>query len=127
MSNILAYLLAAAITLPIPMTVIVYMLTRKVSRNKRKSLHVTVNSMTLLYILAVNATLGAIFGQSFFWYILIFLLVLLGMFVFLQWKYKEEIHFSKAWRGFWRFSFVLFAFIYIGLTLFGLTDRLLAL
>ncbi|KGX83764.1 DUF3397 domain-containing protein [Pontibacillus marinus] len=127
MSDLLAYLLAAAITLPIPMTIIVYMLTRKISRSKRMSLHVTVNSMTLLYILSVNATMGAIFDQSFFWYILIFLLVLLGMFVFLQWKYKDEIHFTKAWRGFWRFSFVLFAFAYIGLTLFGLTDRLLAL
>lgn len=127
MSQVFAYVIAAAITLPIPMTIMVYMLTRKISRSKRISLHVTVNSMTLLYILAVNATLVAIFGQSFFWYIFIFLLTLLGMFVFLQWKYKEEIKFSKAWKGFWRFSFVLFAFVYIGLTLFGLTDRLLAL
>lgn len=83
--------------------------------------------MTLIYILAVHVTLLVIFNQSFLWYIFILLILLLSMFVILQWKYQEEVHFRKVWKGFWRFNFLLFGFSYIGLTIYGLMDRILSL
>ncbi|MYL33038.1 DUF3397 family protein [Pontibacillus yanchengensis] len=127
MTQVVAYILAAIITLPIPMTFVIYFFARKILKNKKRSLHVTVNIMTFFYILAVNATIFVIFEQSWFSYIFILLIVLLSMFVVLQWKYKEEVVFKSAWKGFWRFSFLLFSFAYIGLTIYGLTDRLLSL
>lgn len=127
MSAFFTYIIAFIITFPIPMTIAFYILMRKLTRNKRKTLHLTVNCMTLIYIFSVNATLAAIFEKTFIWYIFILLILLLGLFVFLHWKYKEEVHFTKAWKGFWRLSFLLFVFSHIGLTLYGLTDRLLAL
>ncbi|KGX88549.1 DUF3397 domain-containing protein [Pontibacillus litoralis] len=127
MSSIVVYLIAICITLPIPMTVIVYWLTRKITNNKKRSLHVTVNTTTLFYILAVHFTLQTIFEQSFLLYILLLLLCLLSLFVYLQWKYREEVKIRRAWKGFWRFTFLLFSFAYVLLTLYGLTVRVLAL
>lgn len=127
MSELVTYLVAFMLTFPIPLTIAFYVCTRKITRNKRKTLHLTVNSMTVIYIFSVNATLMTIFERTFIWYIFILLILLLGMFVYLHWKFKEEVHFRKAWKGFWRLSFLLFVFSHIGLTLYGLTDRLLTL
>lgn len=127
MNQMFAYLAAVLITLPVPLTIIVYMIMRKTVKNKKKSLHLTVNSMTLIYVFAVPAALFVIFERSYISYVFILLILLLSLFVFLQWKVKEEIVFKKAFKGFWRFSFLLFVSLHVSLTIYGLAYRLMTL
>lgn len=127
MKDIFANLVALFITLPIPIVIIVFFISAKFFGKKKKALHFTVNSTTLLFILAVHTSLYVIFDRSFFWLILIGLILMLSVSIFLQWKVRQEIQFQRAWRGFWRFNFLLFTLFYIGLTIYGLTNRLLAI
>ncbi|MCD5322581.1 MULTISPECIES: DUF3397 domain-containing protein [Pontibacillus] len=127
MNQVIAYLAAILITMPIPLTIIVYLIMRKTVKNKKKSLHMTVNSMTVIYVLAVPAALFVIFERSYISYVFILLLLLLSLFIYLQWKVRDEIEFRKAFKGFWRFSFLLFAGLHISLTIYGLANRLMTL
>ncbi|KGX93332.1 hypothetical protein N781_12750 [Pontibacillus halophilus JSM 076056 = DSM 19796] len=127
MNDVLAYLFAIVITMPIPTTLVVFFIARKFYRRGKPALRFAINTTVLVYILAVEVSLFVIFERSYFWYILLFLIVLLSMFVILQWKYKKDIYFMKAWKGFWRLSFFLFMMAYVGLTVYGVTERILAL
>ncbi|SDJ74392.1 DUF3397 domain-containing protein [Sediminibacillus albus] len=126
MLNSLAYILAFMITLPVVVSWIVYKVALKSSRNKLKALHTTVNYTTILYILSVGFILNSLLEKNHFGIIFIFLLVSLCISTIVQWKTKDEVLFRFAWKGFWRFSFLLFALLYFVLIIYGITVRILS-
>ncbi|GGC80565.1 hypothetical protein GCM10007216_08920 [Thalassobacillus devorans] len=127
MSNFFIYMYAAAITMPIPILLIFYFIYRKIYRHKWKAIHKTTNLATLLFILSVDLLAKVLFEQSFFGYILLVLLLVLTGAIIIQYRLHEEIVFKRAWKGFWRFNTLLFGFLYISLSLYGLAGKLLAL
>ncbi|MGP4059710.1 DUF3397 domain-containing protein [Halobacillus litoralis] len=124
MSDIFAFCIAIILTLPLPFLIIFYLCARKWSRHKLKALHRTANFTAPIFILASHVLLIVLFERSFFPIIVIFLLLLLGLSLVAQYKLNEEVRLIRAFKGFWRVSFLLFMFFYMGLSVFGLIDRL---
>ncbi|WP_226578463.1 DUF3397 domain-containing protein [Halobacillus litoralis] len=123
MSDWFAYTIAFILTLPLPFLVIFYFCARKWSKHKLKALHRTANFTAPVFIIAVHLLLVVLFEKNFFPLILIFLLILLGLSLIAQYKLSKEVHIYRVFKGFWRVSFVLFTFFYMGLTMYGLIIR----
>lgn len=123
MSDLFAYILAIVVTLPLPFLIIFYLCARKWSQRKLKALHRTANFTAPIFILAVHVLLVVLFDRSFFPFIIVFLLLLLGISMIAQYKMNDEVRLRHAFKGFWRISFLLFMFFYLGLSTYGLITR----
>lgn len=124
MINLFSTFVATIVTVPILVIFTVYWISRIVTKNKKKSLHLSVDISTLFFIIAVHFSIMVIWEKSVLWIILLLLIFIASIFVFLQWKINNEIIFKKVWKGFWRFNFLLFSFSYFSLIIFGLIQRL---
>ncbi|UOQ43142.1 DUF3397 domain-containing protein [Halobacillus salinarum] len=124
MSDFIIKVAALVITLPIPFLILFYFFARKWCRHKRKAVHYTATITAPIFILAVHVLLFVQFERSFFAYIIIMLLCILSFSIIIQYKLHEEVRLGRAFKGFFRFSFLLFLIVYSGLSLFGLIERL---
>lgn len=126
MIDAIIYIISFLITIPIIASFAVYIGSMLHRRNKRKAVHTMVNWTTLLYIVAVAIMLRLIFGRNFTGIILIFLLVMLSIIIFIQWKTKRDVQFMKAAKLLWRISFLLFFMLYLCLAVLGVVKYMLA-
>jgi hypothetical protein len=127
MPGFFSALVAALITVPIIGYLAVFIITKQITGNHRRSVNLAIDFSTFLLVLSVHFLILTIWGKSFFWLILIILFGLAAIFVWIHWQYKEEIVLPKVFKGFWRFNFLLFSSAYIILVLFGLYKRLMFL
>ena len=127
MGSVLAVITATFVTVPVLSFLASYIILRKVTKNKRKSFHISTDIMTLFLILSVNYLVLVIWGKSFVWHIALLLLVIATITVFLQWKIQQDVQLKKVIKGFWRISFLLFFVGHIGLTIYGLVFRVYSL
>ncbi|WP_415812485.1 DUF3397 domain-containing protein [Mesobacillus thioparans] len=127
MPGFFSALVAALITVPIIGYLAVFIITKQITGNHRRSVNLAIDFSTFLLVLSVHFLILTIWGKSFLWLILIILFGLAAIFVWIHWHYKEEIVLPKVFKGFWRFNFLLFSSAYIILVLFGLYKRLMFL
>ncbi|MCM3123414.1 DUF3397 domain-containing protein [Mesobacillus sp. AQ2] len=127
MPGFFSALVAALITVPIIGYLAVFIITKQITGNHRRSVNLAIDFSTFLLVMSVHFLILTIWGKSFFWLILIILFGLAAIFVWIHWQYKEEIVLPKVFKGFWRFNFLLFSSAYIILVLFGLYKRLMFL
>lgn len=123
MSEFLAGTFATIVTLPVFALIVFYFIARAVTRNNKKSFHLAIDASTLFFILAVHFILIIIWETSFLSLILTVLLVIATVMVLTHYKLKEEIHFKRVFKGFWRLNFLLFFFAYFCLVTFGIIKR----
>jgi hypothetical protein len=108
------------LTVPLFGFFIIFVINKLITKNARKSFHKALDYSNILFILAVHFLLITIWGKSFFWWILLVLMIIAMVFVVIHWRIKGEIIFTKVFKGFWRFNFLIFFLAYISLTLFGI-------
>jgi hypothetical protein len=120
MGDFVSGFFATLVTVPIAAFMLVYMLGRKVLKRKKKSFHLAINVSTLFFIFSVHYFIKAIWGKSYLWMIIIFLLLLKVLFMIGYWSKKQDLHIAIVFRLFWRFNFLLFSFTYFGLLIYGL-------
>ncbi|MGX6442049.1 DUF3397 domain-containing protein [Neobacillus sp. K501] len=125
MSSFISAVMTIFFMIPLLGFIIIYLLYKMITKNSLKSFHVALDLSTILFILSVHFLTMTIWGESFFWLIVILLLLIAMVFVIIHWKIKGEIEFNKVFKGFWRFNFLIFFFAYITLTLYGLLHRAL--
>lgn len=123
MSEFLAGTFATIVTLPVFALIVIYFIARAVTRNNKKSFHLAIDASTLFFILAVHFILIIIWETSFLSLILTVLLVIATIMILTHYKLKEEIHFKRVFKGFWRLNFLLFFFAYFCLVTFGIIKR----
>lgn len=126
MLDIITYIVSFFVTIPIIASLLVYIISMIVERNKLKAIHKMVAWTTCFYIIAVTIMLTLIFDRSFTGIILIFLLLLLSLIVFIQWKTKRDVEFKRAVKLLWRISFLLFFFLYGCFMIVGILKQLVA-
>lgn len=124
MGNVLIYLMAITITMPIILTATVYFLSYKITNHKRKAFHLAVNWTTLFYILSTIHLLFIILGHYFIAIILGVILSILILVIVYQWRYKTEILIFQAIKLSWRIYFLLFFILYVLLILIGILQRI---
>ncbi|ENH98339.1 hypothetical protein J416_01329 [Gracilibacillus halophilus YIM-C55.5] len=119
MVDVLAHVMAIAITIPLFITVLVYFTSKRLVERHWRAIHIAVDSTTIFYILAVNAMIYSLFQYHVTGYMILFLAFMFTIFVFAQWKQGKDIIFSVIWKYFWKSSFLLFFILYIGFSLYG--------
>jgi len=124
MPGIFSAFVAILITVPMIGYLAVFIISKQITGNHRQSVNLAIDFSTFLLVLSVHFLIVTIWGKSFLWLILVVLFGLAAVFVWIHWKYKEEIIMPKVFKGFWRFNFLLFFSAYIILVLFGLFQRL---
>lgn len=126
MLNFISYTVSIFITLPLFASMLVYIVSMIIERNKWKAIQKLVNWTTLFYIIAVTIMLTLIFGMGFTGIVLITLLAILTCIIFIQWKTRRDVEIRRAVRLLWRISFLLFFVLYGCLMLVGILKQLLS-
>lgn len=124
MSNFITVFFATIVTVPIIALFLFYVFARSITKNNKRSFHAAVDSSTLFFILAVHFLVVIIWERSYLWIILMVLVSIAMIMVIMHYKIKQEIHFKKVFKGFWRFNFLLFFVAYFCLALFGVMKRI---
>jgi hypothetical protein len=119
----LSSIISIFFALPFLGFLLVFIITKLVTNNNRKSVHKALDYTTILFVISVHFLIETIWGKSLFWLIILIMILIAMIFVFVHWKVNEEIVLRKVLKGFWRFNFILFLLAYITLTLFGLLHR----
>lgn len=125
MITFLSSIISIFFALPFLGFIVVFFAMKLMTKNTRRSVHVALDSTTILFIISVHFLIVTIWDKSFFWLIILLMILIAMIFVFVHWKVKEEIILNKVIKGFWRFNFILFLLAYLSLTLYGLIHRAL--
>ncbi|WP_066318140.1 DUF3397 domain-containing protein [Bacillus sp. FJAT-29814] len=120
MSTIVSNILAFLFIMPFAGFLAVFIIGKLVTKNTRRSVHYALDYSTVFFIFSVHFLLKTIWGNSLFWLIILILILTAMVFVIVHWKVKQDINLKKVMKGFWRFNFLLFSLVYIGLTIYGL-------
>jgi hypothetical protein len=123
MPGIFSAFVATLITVPMIGYLAVFIISKQITGNHRRSVNYAIDFSTFLLVLSVHFLIITIWGKSYLWLILLVLFGLAAIFVWIHWKFKEEIVLPKVFKGYWRFNFLLFFSAYIFLVMFGLVQR----
>ncbi|WP_079529746.1 DUF3397 domain-containing protein [Halobacillus hunanensis] len=124
MITILSYIIAALVTMPLLFLLISYFFAMKWHRYKKKAVRQCTQFTVPFLVLAIHVLLLVLFEESYWAWIIVFLLVILSLSVIIQYKVYEEVQLGRSFIVFLRLSFVVLLVVYMGLTAFGLADRL---
>ncbi len=124
MSSFISYIAATFITVPLLSYLVIFIISKQITGNHRRSVNLALDIATVFFILAVHFLIVTIWERSLLWVILLVMLSVAIIFVVVHWKTKQEIVFPKVFKGFWRFNLLLFLSAYIMLVLFGVFTRL---
>lgn len=127
LTHLISGLIATVITLPFIALFIIYFISFKLTKNKKKSFQHTVDFSTILFIISVYTLSYVIWEKSFLWLMILFFIVVAMILVFLQWKITEDIKLKRLLKGFWRFNFLFFFLGYFGLIFYGLYVRIVSI
>lgn len=123
MPEFFSSIIATFVTIPLLGYIIVFVISKLVTKQHRMSVRVAMDVTTLLLVISVHYFIMAIWDLSLLWVILLIMIIIAIVFVITHWKLKHEIQFKKLFKGFWRFNFLLFSFVYIILLVYGLILR----
>lgn len=123
MFSVISSFIATLITIPILVYILIFVISKIITKNHRRSVQFAIDYSTIFFILSVHFLAYTIWGRSFLWVIIIFILLCAILFVIINWKLKGEIIFSRFFKGFWRFCFLIFFIAYLVLTIYGLIYR----
>lgn len=122
MGSIFSSIIATFVTIPLLGYLIVFIICKQITKKHRRSVHIALDITTLLFVFSVHHLILTIWEHNYFWLIILFMLIIAIAFVLVFWKVKKEIDFSRVFRGYWRFNFLLFLMAYVVLTIIGLVQ-----
>ncbi|ARK31104.1 DUF3397 domain-containing protein [Halalkalibacter krulwichiae] len=125
MGDLLAWVIATIVTIPLLGWYVIYIANVKISKNKKKSIRRASDWTTVLFMIAVYFIMLELWAKSFLWIILALFFFIALIFTWIHWKLSGDIHIGKLFRGIWRFNFLLFFILYLLLCGFGLLYRIL--
>lgn len=105
---------AAMAAIPFLSFALVYIITLRLTQQKKRAMHWSMDVTTVLLIMAVGALWQYIWGSSVGWWVLLGLLLLLYVtLALLQIWLKGKLDWERLGRGGWRLSFILFSTLYL--------------
>jgi Protein of unknown function (DUF3397) len=125
MSNIMSFVIATFVTVPIIGYIISFIIAKQITKNHRMSVRISVDISTILFILSVHFLIHAIWGISMIWAIFLVLIMVALTVVIVHYKVKEEIVMTKVVRGFWKLNFFIFSGAYFILVIYGMVKRVI--
>ncbi|MBB6455019.1 fatty acid desaturase [Salirhabdus euzebyi] len=126
MIDFMTYIIALFITIPILSFFIIFFVMLKLTQQKSKAVRRAADMTTILLLIAVATALRITFGTFILPWLIIFLILMFGTILYFQWKTQEEVLFLKAFKSFWRVSFLLFTCVYFVTVFYGILIRIIA-
>jgi hypothetical protein len=123
LKNILSSIISIFFMVPLLGFIIVFFLSKLITKSARKSVHMALDYSTILFIISVHFLIVTIWGKSLFWIIILIMALFAMLFAVVHWMLKGEIVFNRVFKGFWRFNFLFFFLAYMILTVLGLIQR----
>nr|WP_275899551.1 DUF3397 domain-containing protein [Bacillus piscicola] len=114
------------LTIPFLAWYLVYIITVKWTKQKSKAVRLAADFSTVLFILSVHFLMMAIWNNSYFWLILLVILLTAALFTIVHYRTRHDIEVMKLVKGIWRFTFFLFCGGYILLSFYGIVSYLLS-
>lgn len=102
-----------------------FILVKQLTKNHRRAVSIAIDITTLILIISVHFLIKGIWGQSLLWLIILIILMIGLVFVIFYRSVRDEIEYSRVFKGFWRLNFLFFTTIYIILFVYGMTSRIL--
>lgn len=124
MINFFAGIAATIVTVPVLGFILVYLISRFIMKNNRKSFFLSVDITTVFFLIAVHYLLLVIVGKSMLWLIILILVISILLTGFVTWRKSHEIDTVKVLKKSWRFVFLASTFAYFLLLLIGLVQRI---
>ncbi|MCM3759339.1 DUF3397 domain-containing protein [Alkalihalobacillus oceani] len=125
MSQVLSWFIATVITLPLLGWYVLYLITVKLTKKKARAIRVASDGSVVLFMAAVYFIMYELWGRSFLWMILAIFFFIAMVFTWLHWQAAGDIYTRKLLKGIWRVNFLLFFFLYLVLSGYGLISRLI--
>ncbi|MHC0037270.1 DUF3397 domain-containing protein [Pseudoneobacillus sp. C159] len=123
MVDIFSSFLATFITVPMFVYFVLFIVSKVMTKHHRRSVQLAIDYSTIFFILAVHFLIVTIWERSFLWVIIIIMLFCAIIFAIINWKVKGEIIFTRVFKGFWRFCFLIFVIAYLSLLIYGIIHR----
>lgn len=120
MTAFLANIIAIFIMVPVVCFVFIFIISKLITNQGKKSLHLSVDITTLFFILSVNFLSFVIWNQSFLLFIFLFAVVIMLIFTFIHWKRYNKIYLKKIIKHVWRLYFLIFTILYFLLIFYGM-------
>jgi hypothetical protein len=114
---------ATLVTLPLVGYLLMFIFSKQLTKNHKRSVQRAIDFSTLLFIISNHFLIVVIWGKSFLWLILLILITLAIIFVLYHWKVRQEIEYTRVFKGYWRMNFLLFFSSYVVLIIYGIIQR----
>lgn len=124
MSAFFSNIAAAFITIPILGYIIIFVVSKQITKKHRRAVQNAIDGSTFLFIISVHFLIMAIWEISLLWMILLLVMFIGVGVVLLHWKVKEEIDYKRVFRGFLRFNFLVFFSLYSILLMIGIVQSI---
>lgn len=102
------------------LTLLCFYLHKWVKKSTWRAIHFITEYTTVLYMVSVIVSVKMLFNISIVGYVIIYLLLLLAILIFMQWKKDADIILSRAVRFLLRLNFLVFVSAYIPIILYYL-------
>lgn len=113
-------LISFFIICPLFFYLIVFIISKLITKNHRFSVHIALDLSTIFFIISVHFLIQSIWNVSLLAYIIIMMLIIAMVFVIVYWRVNQEITYKKVVRGIWRIQFLLFFCLHVLLMTYGL-------
>lgn len=89
----------------------------------QKAFQIAADMSTLFFILSVYFIIITVWDRSLFFILMISMVLLVILFGFIYWKLKQQIHYERILRGFWRLMFLIFVLLHVSLMFYGMISN----
>ncbi|WP_042349037.1 DUF3397 domain-containing protein [Bacillus massiliigorillae] len=127
MEGLFSGFIATLVTFPFIGYIIVFVVTKQITKKHRKSMSVALNCSFILLISSVHFFILSIWQVSLLWAILMIVLLSAMLVVIVHHKVKEEIVIVNVLKGVLRINSFLFSIAYVLLVGYGLVANLINL
>ncbi|GGB57379.1 DUF3397 domain-containing protein [Fictibacillus barbaricus] len=124
MLNVIGAFIATLITVPYIVYFLVNKSIYKLTKKKSKAIKAGTDSTTFFLFLAIERMTIEIWGQSYYWILLLLFLGGCILFTYVIWKKDLELSISKILRLNWRLQFLILSIGYFSLITYGVISRI---
>lgn len=103
---------------PLIISIIIYYLSKLFLKHSRRTFHFMISWTTIFYVVAVTLLLQDMFSINLIGTMPILLLIILSIILIIQWRTRTEVVLKNGLKLLWRFSFLIFTPVYIGLVVY---------
>ncbi len=123
--NVLSTILALLTTIPFLTFFIVFIVLKKITKRSTYSTKMAADLSVIFFLISINGLTMMLFDRLILLEIVVGFVILVGIFLFIQWRRDEDILLWRAVRIVWRIAFMLSVIGYLVLLIIAFIESLI--